>query len=85
MCDEVRARLAEDVVVSHCEAEASAEIDEVEAAFGGEVCEGDFAMNGDFRGDFVFVDGLETDGVPLDCFVSGAWCMDSCELRRVGR
>lgn len=83
--DEARARLAEGVVVNHCEAEASAEIDEVEAAFGGEVGEGDLVMDGNFGGDVVFVDGLETDGVQLDDLVSGAWCMDSCELRRVGR
>lgn len=42
-------------------------------------------MDGDFGRDVVFVDGLETDGVQLDYFVNGAWCIDSCELRRVGR
>ena len=66
VADEVWARFAEDVVIGHCEAETAPEVDEVEAAFGGEVCEGDFAMNGHFRRDVVFVDGLEADGVQLE-------------------
>ena len=66
MGDVFRARFAEDVVVGHCEAKTSAKVDEVEAAFGGEVCEGNFAMDGHLGRDVVFVDGLEAGGVQLE-------------------
>lgn len=65
MGDDIWARLAEDVVVGHSEAETAAQVDEIKAAFGGEVGEGYFAMDGNFGSDVVFVNCLETRAVQL--------------------
>ncbi len=63
--DVVGAGLAEDAVVGDGEADDAAEVRFRHAAFAGEVGDGDGAVEGDVRGDVVFVDCLEAYAVQL--------------------
>ncbi len=65
MRDVVGAGLLEDAVVGDGEADDAAEVRFRHAAFAGEVGDGDGAVEGDVRGDVVFVDCLEAYAVQL--------------------
>lgn len=66
MGDVAFARFFEDAVVGDGEADDATEISFRQAAFLGKVWKGDLAMDGNVRGDVVFVDCLEAYTVQLE-------------------